>query len=735
MIQASRILLWVVLAILLQSAVTILSPYQRVSANDFFSPELLQDFEAIVGGEPTNIRDAPYAVAIFRSFSNGNVSYQCSASLVSESYVLTAAHCVLDAISGRQIRAADLSVRVGTAVLASGFGETVAVEESTPHPGFDFKDSTNDIALLKLAEAVEIEPIALPDQSPGADLFPGTGDNATVSGWGETLPDGGSNVVLNSVEIPVVSHLRCFPTYQDTLKLDSKFCAGGLREGGRDACQGDSGGPLAVHRNGTAVLAGVVSSGRGCAQPGIPAVYTRVSHFSNWLVETSGGDLAPDSFETFDDQDERDSITLLEDSAPISDTVYLGQIKMYSIEKSRSVEVTTLSGDADLFVYDEAGLDEGIPACISESFHEFDECEFESPSKMVTAVVFGFEDSSFTIEAKGAVLEPRNDDSPLVTEADEPIESDVTLPEEDLAEEDESGSPDPDDIELIAEDGSGFETEIDEEATVIEEADVTEIPSVEAPVSELPVENTPVDEEPVIDTPVADESVVATPVEDEPVVTTPVEDEPVVATPVEDEPVVATPLEDEPVVATPLEDEPVVANPVEEEPVVANPVEDESIVVSPVEEEPVVATPVVEEPVVNTPVAEEPVVNTPVAEAPVENTAVVVVLPPLPVQNDEPVVEDDSAASGDFLESEVNPEVPSNTVVPIAESTAAPAPNQTPVALSVPLETAGSGGGGSAGPAMLLFWLMFVFSRFLQRASSSLNTGKKYRRSVTGFHD
>lgn len=47
--------------------------------------------------------------------------------------------------------------------------------------------------------------------------------------------------------------------------------------------QGDSGGPL-VSKNGSVwVQGGVVSFGRGCAEPGIPGVYARVSEYQAWI--------------------------------------------------------------------------------------------------------------------------------------------------------------------------------------------------------------------------------------------------------------------------------------------------------------------------------------------------------------------------------------------------------------------------------------------------------------------
>ena len=71
---------------------------------------------------------------------------------------------------------------------------------------------------------------------------------------------------------------------------DSHLCAGNLTSGGVDSCSGDSGGALVCDAGEFIgyVLTGVVSFGVDCGEPNFPGIYTRVTHYMNWIESKMG---------------------------------------------------------------------------------------------------------------------------------------------------------------------------------------------------------------------------------------------------------------------------------------------------------------------------------------------------------------------------------------------------------------------------------------------------------------
>lgn len=246
-----------------------------LAAQSFALPAVLKVWPSrIVGGEPAEPKELPFQLSLrFR----GNMI--CGASILSESVIVTAAHCsVLGDANLYSVVAGDHNRDVN-----EGTEQVRDVSSVLVHPEYDDWWITNDIALMVLSEPLQFDDYVQPIKLAKAG-HTATGD-AVTSGWGTTSESGSTAVILQKVTVPIVTDGECRDAYGDEI-FDHMLCAG-IPEGGKDACQGDSGGPLtATDLDDERYLAGIVSWGYGCARPGFPGVYTEVSYFVDWVLNS-----------------------------------------------------------------------------------------------------------------------------------------------------------------------------------------------------------------------------------------------------------------------------------------------------------------------------------------------------------------------------------------------------------------------------------------------------------------
>ncbi|KAK3917348.1 Trypsin 3A1 [Frankliniella fusca] len=184
-------------------------------------PRLPRTHLQIVGGHPVKIEEVPFQISL-EKYS----AHSCGGSILSQQWVLTAAHCLL-----YDSDVASYAVRYATDVKEQG-GTLLPIKMMAYHDQYDDDRHSHDVAVLQVAKDIVYSAKAQPIKLPTVGVLPLSTDTLSVSGWG-------------------LEHM-------------------------------DSGGPLV---NGLGVQVGLVSWGIGCGAPGYAGVYANLACPNNraWI--------------------------------------------------------------------------------------------------------------------------------------------------------------------------------------------------------------------------------------------------------------------------------------------------------------------------------------------------------------------------------------------------------------------------------------------------------------------
>lgn len=216
----------------------------------------------IVGGSEASAFFYPFAARLYSSVNTFNFGF-CTASLISPTAALSAAHCCTGL--------SDIYVGVGKHTSVSvNFGEcaeTIPSSSISIHPNYD-ENVLNDICVIELTRVPRcmgglfVNSLELDGLPVWRDDT--VSENATVIGWGSTtVMDGAQARRLREAAQFLYGRSTCLQFLSSAhLANPQQLCAGRIEsDTAINICSGDSGGPLFVRRDDRFVQVGISSWG------------------------------------------------------------------------------------------------------------------------------------------------------------------------------------------------------------------------------------------------------------------------------------------------------------------------------------------------------------------------------------------------------------------------------------------------------------------------------------------
>ncbi|KAJ6645747.1 Collagenase [Pseudolycoriella hygida] len=236
----------------------------------------------IINGHIDTKNQFPWQAHVQASYTNSPIN-NCGGSIITTTYILTAADCVLNAKT--------LKINLGSTYLSTP-AKTLYSNSFFVHHSYNSNYFQNNIALIRLPEALQftstLMAIRLPSRSQVNETF--TNHEAYCTGFGVTSAnDQTLSNRLRWVKVKVISNVECRKSYRPEMIQAETICAVGWSSPWQVPCSGDGGGALAINEFGTWTQIGIFSffHETGC-ESGYPSGFVRITSYFEWITQITG---------------------------------------------------------------------------------------------------------------------------------------------------------------------------------------------------------------------------------------------------------------------------------------------------------------------------------------------------------------------------------------------------------------------------------------------------------------
>ncbi|CAL4077451.1 unnamed protein product, partial [Meganyctiphanes norvegica] len=257
------------------------------------------DRTRIIGGIYSSAMDYPWQVYVRSGW--GNIYYPCGGSVISRTWIMSAAHCFFTPVQNRnrvtQTTVKWIALYAGATKISELYKDTNVQKnsfnendiKSKKHLFIHHKFRLSHLMIMMLQSSnskttliytLAVKPIPLATSSNLND-----GQQLKVAGWGRTADNGMLSNHLKSTFVFLYSKMACKQTWkgQGVPITDNMLCQKRTQS---NTCIGDSGGALVGNR----VQIGIVSfAHKSSCVSNFPSVITDVAKVKNWIQNTMSG--------------------------------------------------------------------------------------------------------------------------------------------------------------------------------------------------------------------------------------------------------------------------------------------------------------------------------------------------------------------------------------------------------------------------------------------------------------